>query len=275
MDSMRSAGPGGESPMNTDPTRQAAIKVPAVTLGFWIIKILATTLGETGGDTVSMTLDLGYLVGTAIFLSLLVVLVTGQIAARRFQPLLYWATIVASTMAGTTMADFATRSLGVGYPGGSLLLLACVLASLLAWRLALGVIDADTVSSARAETFYWVTITFSQTLGTALGDWAADTGGLGYIRAALIFTTLLGLVAAFYYATRVNRVALFWAAFILTRPLGAAVGDYLDKPLDHGGLALSRPIASAVLAAAIIALIVVLPQRPGRHPGPMRAPPER
>lgn len=248
-------------------TDQAASKVPAVTLGFWVIKILATTLGETGGDTVSMTLGLGYLVGTAIFLAILGVLVIAQVAARRFHPFLYWATIVASTTAGTTMADYATRSLGIGYPGGSILLLTCVLASLLAWRFTLGSIDADTVSTAKAEIFYWVTITFSQTLGTALGDWAADTGGLGYMGAALIFTAMLGLVAAAYFGAGISRVALFWSAFILTRPLGAAVGDYLDKPLDHGGLALSRPIASAVLAAAITALIAILPQRPGRHPG--------
>ena len=243
----------------------AASKVPAVTSGFWIIKILATTLGETGGDTVSMTLQLGYLVSTAIFLIVLVALVAGQIGAGRFHPFLYWVTIIASTTAGTTMADFATRSLGVGYPGGSVLLLACVLASLLTWRLTLGAIDADTVSTPKAEAFYWVTITFSQTLGTALGDWTADTGGLGYLGAALIFTAMLGLVAALYFRTAASRVVLFWSAFILTRPLGAAVGDYLDKPLDHGGLALSRPIASGALAAAIIALIVILPQHPGRH----------
>jgi uncharacterized membrane-anchored protein len=256
----------GGAPESPSPHLEAASKVPAVTLGFWIIKILATTLGETGGDTVSMTLGLGYLVGTAIFLSGLVVLVIGQIAARRFHPFLYWATIIASTTAGTTMADFATRSLGIGYAGGAVLLLACVLASLLAWRLALGSVDADTVSSAKAEVFYWVTITFSQTLGTALGDWAADTGGLGYMGAAALFAAALAVVAAVYYATRTSRVVLFWTAFILTRPLGAAVGDYLDKPLDHGGLALSRPIASAVLAAAIIALIALLPARPGQHP---------
>ena len=256
----------------TSPEPAAASKVPAVTLGFWICKILATTLGETGGDTVSMTLGLGYLVGTAIFLAGLVVLVIGQVAARRFHPFLYWATIIASTTAGTTMADFATRSLGVGYPGGSILLLSCVLASLLAWRLALGSVDSDTVSTAKAEVFYWVTITFSQTLGTALGDWAADTGGLGYMGAAMLFAAALAAVAALYYATRASRVMLFWAAFILTRPLGAAVGDYLDKPLAHGGLALSRPIASAVLALAIIALVALLPNRPGRHPGGASSP---
>lgn len=241
-------------------------KVPAVTLGFWVIKVLATTLGETGGDTVSMTLNLGYLVGTAIFLTILVALVVAQIAAKRFHPFIYWATIIASTTAGTTMADFATRSLGIGYPGGSLLLLTCVLGSLLAWRLTVGAVETDTVSTLKTETFYWITITFSQTLGTALGDWVADTGGLGYVGAALVFAVMLGGVAGLYFRTGLSRVALFWAAFILTRPLGAAVGDFLDKPHDHGGLALSRPIASAVLAGVIVALILTLPQRPGQHP---------
>jgi uncharacterized membrane-anchored protein len=241
-------------------------KVPALTLGFWIIKILATTLGETGGDTVSMTMDLGYLVGTAIFLSVLVVLVWAQIAAKRFNAWLYWATIIASTTAGTTMADFATRSMGIGYPGGSLVLLACVIGSLAVWRAVLGTVSVDSVSEPRAELFYWVTITFSQTLGTALGDWTADTGDLGYSGAALIFAGVLAVVAGLYFWTRVSRVWLFWAAFILTRPLGAAVGDFLDKPLAKGGLDFSRPLASAVLAAAILVLILVLPQRPGSHP---------
>jgi uncharacterized membrane-anchored protein len=252
--------------MTRSDLQEAASKVPAVTLGFWIIKVLATTLGETGGDTVSMSLKLGYLVGTAIFLTILIVLVVAQMAAKRFHPFLYWATIVASTTAGTTMADFATRSLGIGYPGGSLLLLASVLGSLLAWRLTVGAVETDTVSTPKTEAFYWITITFSQTLGTALGDWAADTGGLGYIGASIVFAVMLGVVAGLYFWTGISRVALFWAAFILTRPLGAAVGDLLDKPRDHGGLALSRPIASAVLAVVIIALILILPQRPGQHP---------
>ncbi|MDQ2879151.1 MAG: hypothetical protein M3R41_08770 [Pseudomonadota bacterium] len=241
-------------------------KVPAVTLGFWIIKILATTLGETGGDSVSMTLNLGYLVGTVIFLSVLIGFVAWQIAAKRFHPLLYWATITASTTAGTTMADFADRSLGIGYTGGAALLFACVLGLLAAWRLTLGSVDVDTVRSPKVEAFYWVTITFSQTLGTALGDWAADDGGLGYLGGALVFGGALAVLAALYYATNVSRVMLFWAAFILTRPLGATVGDFLDKPLDHGGLDFSRPIASAVLAVAILALIAILPQRAGDHP---------
>lgn len=241
-------------------------KVPAVTLGFWITKILATTLGETAGDTVSMTMSLGYLAGTGIFLSLLLILVWLQIRARGFQPFLYWATIIASTTAGTTMADFATRSLGIGYPGGSLLLLGCVIGALIWWRASLGSVSVETVSEPRAELFYWGAITFSQTLGTALGDWAADTGGLGYLGAAIIFAGLLAIVAAAYFWTKADRVWLFWAAFILTRPLGAAVGDFLDKPLANGGLAFSRPLASLVLTAAIIILILIIPQRAGRHP---------
>ncbi len=257
--------------MTDQEQRELVSKVPAVTLGFWLIKILATTLGETGGDTVSMTMNLGYLAGTGIFLAVLLLLVWRQIAADRFHPFLYWATIIASTTAGTTMADFATRSLGIGYAGGSALLLACVIASLAAWRLTLGSISADTVSTPKAEAFYWLTITFSQTLGTALGDWVADTRGLGYMGAALVFGTLLAAVACLYFWTQANRVLLFWAAFILTRPLGATVGDFLDKPLDHGGLAFSRPIASAVLAVAIIVLILVLPQRAGHHPTAVRA----
>ncbi|CAN1569263.1 COG4705 Uncharacterized membrane-anchored protein conserved in bacteria [Caulobacteraceae bacterium] len=252
--------------METSPELRALAKVPAITLGFWIIKVLATTLGETGGDTVSMTLNWGYLVGSALFLVVLVALVWWQIAAKAFHPFLYWATIVASTTAGTTMADYATRSMGIGYTGGSLVLFAAVIGSLVAWRLTLGSISSDTVSTPKAEIFYWITITFSQTLGTALGDWLADTGGLGYLGAALVFGVLLLIVAAIYFRTSVSRVVLFWAAFILTRPLGAAVGDFLDKPLDHGGLAFSRPVASAVLAAAILILILVLPQRAGKHP---------
>ena len=249
--------------MNRDTTLS---KVPAVTLGFWIIKILATTLGETGGDTVTMTWNLGYLAGTAIFLSGLVALVIAQIAAKRFHPFLYWATIVASTTAGTTMADFADRSLGIGYAGGSSLLLACVLASLALWYWAEGSVSVNTVNTPRVEAFYWITITFSQTLGTALGDWMADDTGLGYGGSALVFSAALAIVAALYFRTRVSHVLLFWGAFILTRPLGATVGDFLDKPVSHGGLALSRPLASAVIAAVIVALILLIPQRPGTHP---------
>jgi uncharacterized membrane-anchored protein len=244
-----------------NPADSAISKVPAVTLGFWIIKILATTLGETAGDTLSMSMDLGYLISTAIFATILIGFVWLQIRARAFAPWLYWATIIASTTAGTTMADFATRSMGIGYPGGSILLLACVLTSLFVWYRSLGSIAVESVNSAKAETFYWITITFSQTLGTALGDWTADTGDLGYIGAAGIFAVALALIAALYFGTKISHVALFWAAFILTRPLGAAVGDFLDKPIEKGGLDFSRPIASLVLAVAIGALILLLPQR--------------
>ena len=254
--------------------RDALTKVPAVTLGFWIIKILATTLGETGGDSVSMswlgetTAEAGqgglngYLAGTAIFGLLLIVLVWAQIRARKFNPWLYWATIVASTTAGTTLADFTTRSLGIGYPGGSLLLLAAVLASLFAWHRATGTISVNSIVSPREELFYWVTITFSQTLGTALGDWIADSS-LGYGGGALFFGALLLVLAGLYYATSISRVLLFWAAFILTRPLGATIGDYLDKPFGQGGLEVSRPLASLVLAASMVLLILVIPQRAG------------
>src|SRR5690242_16448729 len=246
-------------------------KVPAVTLGFWIIKIAATTLGETGGDTVTMTMNLGYLTGTAIFLTILIVLVAAQIVAKRFHPFLYWATIVGSTTAGTTMADFADRSLGIGYTGGSIVLLVCVIAVLGLWYWAEGTVSVDTVNTPRVEGFYWAAITFSQTLGTALGDWIADTGDLGYEGGAVVFGIGLALIAALYFWTDVSRVLLFWAAFILTRPLGATLGDLLDKPLDHGGLALSRPIASAVIAALMVGLILLLPQRAGMHPIESRA----
>jgi uncharacterized membrane-anchored protein len=257
----------------------ALTKVPAVTLGFWIIKILATTLGETGGDSVTMSwlgettahpVPNGYLIGTAIFGLLLVGLVWAQIKARNFNPWLYWTTIVASTTCGTTLADFADRSLGIGYLGGSLLLLACVLMSLFAWHRTLGTIDIKTVTTPRAESFYWVTITFSQTLGTALGDWVADAG-LGYGGGAVLFGSALAILALLYFTTRVSHVLLFWAAFILTRPLGATVGDFLDKPVANGGLEFSRPLASAVMAVTIIVLILVIPQRPGRHPGAAEA----
>jgi len=240
-------------------------KVPAVTLTFWVIKILATTLGETGGDTVSMTMNLGYLAATAIFLAALAVLVVLQIAAKKFHPFLYWATIIASTTAGTTMADFADRSLGIGYPGGSLLLFALVMASLAIWYRTEGTVSVATVNTPRVEAFYWITITFSQTLGTALGDWAADSG-LGYGGGALVFGAALTVIAALYFRSRVSHVLLFWAAFILTRPLGATVGDFFDKPVAQGGLNISRPLATAILAAIILVLIVALPQRAGEHP---------
>jgi len=244
-------------------------KVPAVTLVFWIIKIAATTLGETGGDTVSMTMNWGYLAGTALFLALLVVLVAFQIAAKRFHPFLYWATIIASTTAGTTMADFADRSLGIGYAGGSLLLFGCVLATLALWYRSEGSVAVETVNTPKVEAFYWATITFSQTLGTALGDWAADSG-LGYGGGVLFFAAALAAIAAAYYLTNISRVLLFWSAFILTRPLGATAGDFFDKPFDQGGLAMSRPLATAVIAVFIAICILVLPQRAGTHTGETR-----
>ena len=246
---------------------KALTKVPEVTLIFWIIKIAATTLGETGGDSVTMTLHWGYLDGTALFLALLIALVIWQTVAKKFHPFLYWATIIASTTFGTTMADFADRSLGIGYTGGSTLLFLCLMATLALWYWSLGSISVDTVSTPKVEAFYWAAITFSQTLGTALGDWAADTGGLGYEGGALVFGAGLLVLVGAYYWTNISRVALFWAAFILTRPLGATVGDFLDKPVSHGGLHLSRPLASAVLAVFIIGCIVLLPQRAGTHPG--------
>jgi uncharacterized membrane-anchored protein len=249
---------------------RALSKVPAVTLGFWVIKILATTLGETGGDTVTMTMNWGYLAGTALFAALLTALAIAQIRARSFNAWLYWATIVASTTFGTTMADFADRSLGIGYTGGSALLAGCLFAVLGLWRWSEGTVSVNTVSTPRVEAFYWATITFSQTLGTALGDWAADTGGLGYDGGALLFGAGLVVLAALYFWTSVSRVALFWAAFILTRPLGATVGDFFDKPVDDGGLAFSRPLASLMIMAAIVVLVLAVPQRPGRHPGGSR-----
>ncbi len=244
----------------------AISKVPEVVLTFWIIKIAATTLGETFGDTVTMSMNLGYLMGTAIFATALVILIWWQVAATQFRPFLYWATIIASTTAGTTMADFADRSLGIGYTGGSTLLLGCLLATLALWHRTLGSVSVDSIRTPKAEIFYWVTITFSQTLGTALGDWIADTSGLGYEGGALVFSVgLLALVAAYYW-TNISRVFLFWAAFILTRPLGATVGYLLDKPYAKGGLEFSRPLASLDLAIFILACIVLLPQRAGKHP---------
>jgi uncharacterized membrane-anchored protein len=242
-------------------------KIPEVTLVFWIIKIAATTLGETGGDSVTMTLNWGYFDGTALFLGLLIALVIAQTMATRFYPLLYWATIVASTTFGTTMADFADRSLGIGYAGGSLLLCSCLALVLALWYWSQGSISVNTVSTPRTEAFYWAAITFSQTLGTALGDWMADSNSLGYLGGAIVFATGLAVVAGLYFWTNISHVLLFWAAFILTRPLGATVGDFLDKPVTEGGMAMSRPLASALIAVFIILCLCILPQRAGRHPG--------
>ena len=243
----------------------AASKVPEVTLIFWVIKILATTLGETAGDAVSMSMNLGYLLGTGIFAAVFIVAVSTQIKAEKFHPLLYWLTIIATTTVGTTLADFADRSLGMGYTGGTTILLALLLASLFVWHRTLGSIAVDTVNSPKAEAFYWITIMFSQTLGTALGDWTADSMKFGYAGSALIFGALLAVIAVAYFKSKLSHTLLFWAAFILTRPLGAVVGDLLDKPLASGGLALSRYTASAVLLVCIAALIVFFPQRAARR----------
>ncbi|QNK67168.1 hypothetical protein [Variovorax sp. PAMC26660] len=245
-------------------TEHALAKVPEVTLAFWLIKIAATTLGETGGDAVSMSMNLGYLVGTGIFAVIFLAAVVAQVKAKDFHPFLYWTTIIATTTVGTTLADFADRSLGIGYAGGSSLLLALLLGSLFVWHRTLGSVSVSTVSSPKAEAFYWLTIMFSQTLGTALGDWMADTAGLGYTGAAVVFSGLLALVVAAYYWTGVSRTLLFWAAFILTRPLGAVVGDFLDKPLSAGGLALSRYSASAALLAFMLTAILLFRQRAAR-----------
>ena len=244
---------------------ERASKVPEVTLGFWVIKILATTLGETGGDAVTMSMNLGYLAGTAIFAAMFAVAVAAQISAKRFHPFLYWMVIVATTTVGTTLADFVDRSLGIGYLGGFSLLAALLIASLVTWHRTLGTVSIDSINSNQAEIFYWITILFSQTLGTALGDWMADSTGLGYAGGALVFAAGLAITVAAFFWTNVSRTVLFWIAFVLTRPLGATVGDFLDKPLDHGGLALSRYTASVSLAAVMVLLILLVPQRSARH----------
>jgi uncharacterized membrane-anchored protein len=264
----------GNNGMHQRITQLALSKVPEVTLVFWIIKIAATTLGETGGDSVTMTWlhadadahNGGYLIGTGIFIVVFIAAVLAQILAKKFNPWIYWLAIVASTTVGTAMADYFDRSMGIGYTGGASILFACVLCSLTVWYFSLGSINVETVATPKVEIFYWVTITFSQTLGTALGDWAADSG-LGYDGGALVFGAALAVLVGLYYWTSISRVFLFWAAFILTRPLGATVGDFLDKPVHSGGLALSRPIASAVIAAFIVLCVALLPQRAGRHPG--------
>jgi uncharacterized membrane-anchored protein len=254
----------GNADMNQDGERS---KVPEVTLVFWFIKILATTLGETGGDAVSMSMDLGYAVSSFIFIGIFVVAVIAQISAKAFHPWLYWLVVIATTTAGTTMADFADRSLGIGYPGGASLLFLLLMLSLLIWYRSAGSISVNTVATPKIEAFYWVAILFSQTLGTALGDWMADTNGLGYQGGALVFAAGLAVIAAAYFWTHIPRTLLFWSAFILTRPLGATLGDWLDKPLDEGGLALSRFYATGILAAVIIACVLFLPQRAGSHAG--------
>ena len=245
-------------------TAHALTKVPEVTLIFWIIKIFATTLGETGGDAVSMSMNLGYLVGTGIFAAVFIVAVFSQIKANGFHPFLYWTTIIATTTVGTTLADYADRSLGIGYSGGSSLLFVLLMASLAIWYKTLGSVSVDTVSSPKAEMFYWVTIMFSQTLGTALGDWTADTAGLGYIGGAIVFGAMLAVISVAYYRTNISHTVLFWAAFILTRPLGAVVGDFLDKPVSEGGLELSRYSASATILVLMVLCIFIFSHKPAK-----------
>jgi uncharacterized membrane-anchored protein len=240
-------------------------KVPEVVLSFWVIKIAATTLGETGGDALSMSLNLGYLVSTGIFFALFAVLVTAQIRAKRFHPFLYWAVIVATTLTGTTIADFADRSLGLGYPGGSAILFALVIASLAAWKFAVGTVSVNNIATPTAEAFYWLTILFSNTLGTALGDWTSE--GTGFGGGVFLFFALIAVIAALYFFTKIDRTLLFWSAFILTRPLGASMGDLLTKPHSDGGLNMSRFVSSAVIAAFMILCILLFPQRAGAHPG--------
>jgi uncharacterized membrane-anchored protein len=247
--------------MTSDKTEQVLSKVPQVTLGFWVLKILATTLGETGGDALSMSLNLGYLLSTGIFAVIFAIAVVTQILTKKFHPVIYWVTIIATTTVGTTLADFCDRSLGIGYTGGSALLLGLLLASLYLWKKTLGTVAVETVSTPKAEFFYWITIMCSQTLGTALGDWTSDSAGLGYLESAAIFGGLLAILALAYWKTTISRTMLFWGGFILTRPLGAVVGDFLDKPHDHGGLALSRFTASAVLLAIMAGIMMAVPQR--------------
>ena len=250
--------------MNTE-QQEIFSKVPEVTIIFWIIKILATTLGETGGDALSMSMNLGYLVSTGIFAAIFVVAVMVQVQAKKFHPVIYWTTIIATTTVGTTLADFVDRSLGIGYSGGTTILLVLLSSSLMLWYRTLGSVAIDTVSSPKSEMFYWVTIMFSQTLGTALGDWTADTAGLGYEGGAVVFGTVLALIAVAYYRTKISHTVLFWAAFIVTRPLGAVVGDFLDKPIGQGGLALSRYSASAALIALIVMCILIFSHKPAKR----------
>ena len=251
-----------------DATREEVFsKVPAVTLTFWALKILATTLGETGGDAFSMSMNLGYVVASLIFAGIFAVVVVAQVFSKKFHPILYWLVIIATTTLGTTLADFADRSLGIGYAGGSLILFILLMTSLAVWYWSAGTVSVNTIITPKVEMFYWGTILFSQTLGTALGDWMADTNGFGYERGAIVFGAGLALIAAAYFFTKISRVGLFWAAFILTRPLGATLGDLLDKPVDHGGFNFSRFTASAILAVLMLAGIFLFPQKAGKHPG--------
>ena len=250
-----------------DVTKATLSKVPEVTLTFWVIKVVATTLGETGGDTLSMSVNLGYAVSSIIFIGIFIVAVAGQIRAKAFHPFLYWFVIIATTTAGTTMADFADRSLGIGYPGGALILFVLLMAALGIWYWSAGSVSVNTVTTPKIEAFYWAVILFSQTLGTALGDWMADTNGLGYENGALVFGAGLAVLALAYFYTNISHTLLFWCAFILTRPLGATLGDLLDKPINQGGLSVNRFLASAILVAIMIACVLIFPQKAGTHPG--------
>jgi uncharacterized membrane-anchored protein len=262
----REAGEGLREEMSAGETVRAALsKVPEVTLGFWIIKILATTLGETGGDMLSMSMNLGYALSTVILFVPFLVLVAFQIKAKKFHRFLYWGVIVGTTLAGTTMADFADRSLGIGYPGGASILFGLVVLSLVAWKLAVGTVSVDQITTPKAEMFYWMTILFSNTLGTALGDWTSE--GTGFLGGVGLFFALLAVIALLYFFTKIDRTILFWSAFILTRPLGASLGDLLTKAHADGGLALSRYTSTGVIALLMVICILVFPQKAGEHPG--------
>jgi uncharacterized membrane-anchored protein len=250
-----------------DVTKATLSKVPEVTLTFWVIKVVATTLGETGGDALSMSVNLGYAVSSIIFIGIFIVAVAGQIRVKTFHPFLYWFVIIATTTAGTTMADFADRSLGIGYPGGALILFVLLMAALGIWYWSAGSVSVNTVTTPKIEAFYWAVILFSQTLGTALGDWMADTNGLGYENGALVFGAALAALALAYFFANISHTLLFWCAFILTRPLGATLGDLLDKPVNQGGLAVNRFLASAILVAIMIACVLIVPQKAASHPG--------
>jgi uncharacterized membrane-anchored protein len=261
---------GGEGYESASEARAATSKVPQVAIAFWIIKIAATTLGETGGDALSMTMNLGYLLSTAIFMACFIAALAVQIRARRFHAFLYWTVIVTTTTVGTTMADFADRSLGWGYVGGTVILFTLLMIVLALWKYSVGAVSFSDIKTTKVEIFYWVTILFSNTLGTALGDFLADTNGVGYERGALFFSGMLTLVAAAYFLTKISHTVLFWTAFILTRPLGATLGDLLTKPHADGGLSLSRISSSAVIAAFMVLCIWLMPQKAGDHPGQSR-----
>ncbi|PYS98226.1 MAG: hypothetical protein DMF63_16355 [Acidobacteria bacterium] len=255
-------------------------KVPEVTLVFWIVKILCTSVGEIGADALTMSYfgettegvspfwhEYGYLIGAGIFFVVFLIAVGVQIFAKKFHPIIYWTTIVATTLLGTALADYFTRSEGFGYYWGSVILLALVVMSLVIWRLTTGSIDIASVSNARSEVFYWVTIMFSQTLGTALGDYVAseDGLGLGYLLSGAVFGGLMLVLVGLYYSTKISRTILFWIAFILTRPLGAVTGDFLDKPVDDGGLGVNRYALTAVLLTLIVIAIFIFPQKPAEE----------